>query len=307
MLKFALLVLLALAPSMEARATAKPLPLAAAESGAKAHPADAEAWIQLARSRIAAGKAKSAIDAAERAIALAPRNAQAHYWLGNAYGNRMGDVGMLGKLGLAPKLRDAFEQAIALDPSHIKARAAMVEYDLLAPSMLGGGVDKARAQAREIGKRDAARGLLAQARIAAHEKDDAAALKAYRAALAAAPTDPEVQYTVAMALVYDERTDEALALLRKVVASKPEEAGAWYQIGRAAATSGKHLEEGAAALQRYLSMPQERGEPERKHALYRLGQIQAQAGDRAKARASWRQALALDPDFEEAKAELAKG
>ena len=214
MLKIALGMLLLLAPVMAAAAADKPLPLATAEASAKAHPKDANAWIQLARSRMYAGKTEEAVDAASRAVALAPRLAEAHYWLGNAYGNRLGDVGMFGKLKLAPKLRDAFVRTIELDPGYIKARSNLIEFYLQAPDMLGGGVDKARAQAREIGKRDKARGLLAQARIAYHEKDTVAALKAYQGAAAAATDDPEVLYPVALAYLYAERSEDALPLLR---------------------------------------------------------------------------------------------
>ena len=280
--------------------------LAVAEADARARPRDAAAWITLARARIEAGKTGPAVDAAQRAVQLAPDDAEAHYWLGNAYGNRMGDVGMLGKLGLAPKLRDAFERTIALDPAHVKARSSLVEFYLMAPSMLGGGIDKARVQALEIGKRDKARGLLAQARIAGHEEQAARVLQLHQAALAAAPDDVEIQFTVAMAHVEAEQWSVAVPLLRKVVAREPENAGAWYQIGRSAAVSGEFLDEGAAALQRYLAMPHRRGQPETKHALYRLGQVQARAGHPDQARASWQRALALDPKFAEVEAELAK-
>ena len=49
-----------------------------------------------------------------------------------------------------------------------------------------------------------------------------------------------------------------------------------------------------------------RGDPGPQHAWWRLGQIQAAADDVAAARASFQQALKLDPDLEEAEAELAK-
>lgn len=280
--------------------------LVVAEADAKARPRVAAAWITLARARIEAGRTGPAVDAAQRAVQLAPDDAEAHYWLGNAYGNRMGDVGMLGKLGLAPKLRDAFERTIELDPAHVKARNSLVEFYLMAPSMLGGGVDKARAQALEIGKRDKARGLLAQARIAGHEEQAARVLQLHQAALAAAPDDVEIQFTVAMAHVEAEQWSVAVPLLRKVVAREPENAAAWYQIGRSAAVSGEFLDEGAAALQRYMAMPHRRGQPEIKHALYRLGQVQARAGHPDQARATWQRALELDPKFAEVKAELAK-
>jgi tetratricopeptide (TPR) repeat protein len=280
--------------------------LAVAEANAKAHAADADAWITVARARINAGKAEKAIDAARKATKLAPRNAEAYYWLGNAYGNHMGDVGMLGKMRMAPKLRDAFERTVALDPGHVKARSSLIEYYLLAPSVIGGGVDKARAQALQIGKRDKARGLLAQARIAGYEKQQAEALKLYQAAIAARPDDADIQYPVAMAYVQAERWGDAMPLLRRMATQKQYQAAALYQMGRCAALSGQFLDEGGAALQRYLALPQERGNPESKHAWYRLGQVQAKAGHPDQARASWQRALKLDPGFDEAKAELSK-
>ena len=114
------------------------------------------AWpglIERYRDRLPVGPATPVVTLHEGGTPLvpAPRLAEAHYWLGNAYGNRLGDVGMFGKLKLAPKLRDAFVRTIELDPDYIKARSNLIEFYLQAPDMLGGGVDKARAQAREIG------------------------------------------------------------------------------------------------------------------------------------------------------------
>ena len=70
--------------------------------------------------------------------------------------------------------------------------------------------------------------------------------------------------------------------------------------------SGQRLETGADALRRYLTLPATPGEPEPKHAWYRLGQVLAQAGDKAGARTAFQQALKADPKFAEPKAELAK-
>ena len=51
--------------------------------------------------------------------------------------------GMMSKMSMAPKLRNAFETAVKLDPSLTEARSALIEYYLQAPSMVGGGADKA--------------------------------------------------------------------------------------------------------------------------------------------------------------------
>lgn len=288
---------------LESRA---PSALAAAETLAKTNAANAEAWIALTRARLQAGKAEQALAAAEKAVKLGPNNAQSHYWQGNAYGMRIGQVGMMGKMGMAPKLRDAFERAVRLDPELLQARSALVEYYLQAPSMMGGGVDKARAQAVEIGKRDKGQGFKAHGRIALHEDKPAEALKFYEAALAVKPDDARTKLEVVLAYQQLERWADAFKLLRSWSTQDPKAGAAWYQTGRAAALSGQNLDEGMAALQRYLGMAHAKDEPQKQHALYRLGQIQAKAGRKDQARASLQAALKIDPKYAEAKAELAK-
>ena len=63
--------------------------LANAEAYAKANPKNAEAWTLLTRARVMQGKSEAAVTAGEKAVTLAPNSAQAQFWLGNAYGNRI--------------------------------------------------------------------------------------------------------------------------------------------------------------------------------------------------------------------------
>jgi tetratricopeptide (TPR) repeat protein len=280
--------------------------LAAAEAFARANARSAPAWTVLARARLQAGQAEAAVAAADKATQLAPTDAQAFRWLGNAYGQRIGQVGMFGKLSMAPKLRDAFERAVALDGDLLEARFALVEFYMMAPGAIGGGVDKARAQAAQIGKRDAAQGELAQASIALHEEHPDEAARHYAAALAAKPDDRKVRLAVAVGYQQMERWDDAFRVLRAWTAETSAPAIAWYQFGRAAALSGRSLDEGAAALEKFLSMPRVADDPEPKNALYRLGQIQARAGRKPQARAAFDRALAIDPKYTDARTERAK-
>ncbi len=279
--------------------------LAAAEALTQATPNDANAWVMLARARLQARQAEKAIAAGQKATALGPKNAQAFYWLGNAYGNRIGEVGMLSKMSMAPKLRDAFEQAIRLDPALIDARSSLIEFYLLAPSAIGGGVDKARAQAAAIGKYDRARALMAQGRIAMHEKKPADALKAYEQAHALKPNDAQLRLSLILGYQEAKHWKEAYAMAKQWTVDEPKKAKPWYQIGRLAAESGQYLTEGEAALRTYLKLARETGDPEPKHARYRLGQVLVKAGRKDEARAELQAALKIDSKFKEAKDALA--
>ncbi|MEO5628324.1 MAG: tetratricopeptide repeat protein [Thermomonas sp.] len=293
-------------PDVRAMVESKaPGALAAAEALTKATPKDADAWVLLVRARLQARQAEKAIVAGEKATALGARNAQAFYWLGNAYGNRIGEVGMLSKMTMAPKLRDAFEQAVRLDPALLDARSSLIEFYLLAPGAMGGGVDKGRAQANAIAKYDRRRGLLAQARIAMHEKKPADALKAYEQALAMKPADAQVKLALIMGYQQTKRWKDAYAMASQWTVDEPKKPKPWYQIGRIAAESGQYLPEGEAALRTYLKLTPETGDAEPKHARFRLGQVLAKAGRKDEARTELQAAIRIDPKFKEAKVALA--
>ena len=272
---------------------------------AKAQPRSPDVQVLRTRLLLQQGKAADAIDAAERAVSLGPENAQAHYWLGNAYGQRLGEVGILRQAVMAPKLRDAFLRALELDPAIHEARLNLMEYYLQAPEFAGGSVAKARAQAAELARRDPPRGHYARGRLATHEGDAAAATKAYVAAYAARPENKAYRLAAGLAYQQAQQWAEAFALFSAWTREDPSAAGAWYQIGRTAALSGQFLSEGEHALRRFLALPAAAGEPPRPHAWYRLGQVQVQAGAKDAARISFEQAIKGDPANTDFKAALA--
>ena len=279
---------------------------AAIEGLAKVQPRNAEAQVLLVRLRLQQGRAEDALDLAEEIVDFAPNDASAHNWLGNAYGSRIGQVGMMSQAMMAPKLRDAFLRAVELDPNLHEARVSLVEFYVQAPAIAGGSVDAARTQAAELARRDPPRGHYARGRIATVEKKPAEAAAAFAAALAARPEHAGYRMNAGLAYQEAQQWEQAISLYEHWVAQDATASGAWYQLGRIAALTGKQPERGIVALKTYLGLPRAPGQPEAKHAWYRLGQVQARTGDTAAARASWQQALKLDPKFADAKAELAK-
>ena len=87
------------------------------------------------------------IPACERATKLDPQKSLYHLWLGRIYGEKAVRAGFLSAAGLAKKVRASFERAVQLDPKSWEARTDLAEFYLEAPSIIGGGQDKARGQA----------------------------------------------------------------------------------------------------------------------------------------------------------------
>jgi tetratricopeptide (TPR) repeat protein len=172
--------------------------------------------------------------------------------------------------------------------------------------VIGGGKDKANLQVNEISKRDAARGHLARAQVFISEKNNAAAIKSYEAAYVAKPSDKNIRMALGIGYQMTERWNEAFKHFRAWTTQDDKAGPAWYQIGRTSALSGLQLEEGIAALQKYLGMPHAVNDPQNKNAYHRLGQLYLKIGKKTEAKAALQAALKLDPKFADAKTELAK-
>jgi tetratricopeptide (TPR) repeat protein len=287
-----------------------PTALAQAQALVDANEGNAQAWVLLARAQLQKGEADDAVDSAEQAVELAPDSAQAQLWLGNSLGVRIGQVNMLRKLTMAPSLRDAYEAAVRLDGNLLQARSALIQYYLY-PAAPGGGIEKAQAQQSEIAKRNPVLGHLAQATIErSHNEDNAAAMRAIDAAVAAVPALPaddiDTRVSVGNSLVGLERYADARAYFTAWAAAQPRHAAPHYHMGRMAALSGQFLDEGGAGLKRYLDGGLTRGDndPKDTNAWWRLGQIEAKRGATDAARAAFNTAIRLDPTNEEAKKSL---
>src|SRR5947208_4059412 len=83
---------------------------------------------------------------------------------------------------MSKKLRNQFEMAVQLSPSSVDARTDLAEFYLEAPGIVGGGQDKARAQAATLARLDPAKAHWVNARIAEKKKDFTNAEREYRAA-----------------------------------------------------------------------------------------------------------------------------
>ena len=250
--------------------------LPAAESAAKTliagDPADPEVRALLGSVLIAKNDADGAVDAYEKAAELAPTSGEYQRQLGDAYGFAVQKAGMFSKMGLAKKCLAAYEKAVELDPANINARSSVMTFYQQAPSMMGGGMDKAYAQAAEIKKLDASRGQIAYATLYVGEKKYA----------------------------------EAFAALEEVLKTTPDHYLALYQFGRVAALSGQRVDEGMAALKKSLALTPTLGSPAHDAANWRLGNLWEKKGDKNAARAAYQASLAINPNFPQAIESLKK-
>lgn len=65
-------------------------------------------------------------------------------------GTIAGQANILRQGMLAPKMKAAWEKAIALDSKNLGARLSLIQFYTQAPSLMGGSMDKAKEMARQI-------------------------------------------------------------------------------------------------------------------------------------------------------------
>jgi len=125
-----------------------------------------------------------AIADCEAAIRLEPNNSNYHLWLGRAYGQKADHVSLMAGYKLARKVAAEFKQAVQLDPKNTPALSDLGEFDVRAPAMVGGGVNRARAILQQLQNLDPAAALVLQARIAEDRRAYTEAEADYRSAIA---------------------------------------------------------------------------------------------------------------------------
>jgi tetratricopeptide (TPR) repeat protein len=255
---------------------------------------------------MALDRPRAASEHFETAIKLAPDVAEYHRWLGDALG-ALGDSTSKIKLPfLARRIRSEFEKTVDLDPASIDGRHGLIQFYLQAPGVMGGSVDKAREQAREIIKLNPMRGYFELAAIATHEKRTADAEKAYQDAAQAAPDSLTAQLTLGSWYQSQQKWTDAFALYDRTLKKWPNDMTTHFQVGRTAALSGEQLERGEKELKYWIAnMPKDAARNTQGGAHHRLGMIYEKQGRKDAARSEYQQALAIDPTNENARKSLA--
>lgn len=272
----------------------------------RSEPRSADAWYYLGRIAIVDGDGEGAAKALERAVALNPRDARSHHWLGRAYSRQAVRAGKLKQAMLAGKIRGEFEAAVSLAPDNVEARSDLLQYYVVAPGFMGGSVDKARVQAKEIARRNPLRGRLAHAVLHERAHDSAGAEKEYLAAVADSPDSAVAYYALGNMYQRTARYGEAVALYDRLLARQPAAKAVRYYIGRTSSLSGLDLERGARELRAYIASVPGPEDPSLASAHYRLGLVLERRGDRAAARHEFEETLRLDRGQREAKEALTR-
>jgi tetratricopeptide (TPR) repeat protein len=310
---------------------------AVVEQRLKANPSDAQAHYYLSKVRASAGDFDGAIAAAGKAAALDPRSAEYRFQVGVAVGEKARKER---SFGLARRLKREFESALAMDPMHVGARVALIQFHLQAPWIVGGSEKAARKLVPEVARLDPVRGYLEEARLAMHDKEFSRLEGLYLKALEAGPRNYSTLMTLAGFYLRDDQKKyevaekyarQALGVnpgrvsaysqlaslyafqarwedLDKVLADAemgvPDNCAPYYFAAATLARSGKDNARAERYLQKYLSCETELNGPTHAQARWQLGLVYEKMNRKSEAIREIETAVRMNPDLEPAKKDL---
>jgi tetratricopeptide (TPR) repeat protein len=279
---------------------------ALAQAAVAKTPTDDAAWQCLGRVTNDAGRPKESVEYFEKAIKINDKVANHHLLLGSALADLADSTSKIKLPFLARRIKGEFERTVALDPSSVDGRLALVDFYTEAPGVMGGSKDKAQEQIREVMKLNPMRAHHKQANLYLRDQKYAEAEKELVASEQIAPDSTFAGYNLVNFYQVRERWSDVFTVLDRMEKRFPGEWIVRFQVGRTAALSGDRLDRGEKELRALTaSPPADMAKNILVAAHWRLGMILEKQGKKDQAREEYNAALALDPKNENAKKSLA--
>ena len=260
-------------------------------------PAGAEEHNLLCRIHFAEEHWDAAVSECERATALNPKSSLYQLWLGRAYGEKAQHSSWLSAIGFAKKTRAAFEKSVALDATNVEARSDLSEYYIEAPGFLGGGTDKAAAQANIVEKLEPATAYWIRARIAEHSNRNGEAEQQYRKAIEAEQNSSRRLFDLASFYRRVNRLDDLEATIQKSAKANTNNDSTLFDSASLLLRVGRNFPLAIALLNRYIEHGQRSEDAPLFRAQYVLGQVLEKTGAAAAAKKAYQTARANASDF----------
>jgi tetratricopeptide (TPR) repeat protein len=232
----------------------------------------------------------------ERSVQLLPGNSQYHNWLGKAYGRRAEESIFFNALSWARKTHREFEVAVELDPANFEAQRDLIRFEMLAPSIVGGGDDKAQKHIDDLEKIDVVQGLLARGEFFAVKKKFPESDAVFAKLLESGSAHIGVYFEVAD--YYRDRQNEAKMGEAVAAAGRidPDDRRMKYYRGVHLVMAGKKPDEAENLLRSYYkTVPDNADLPPHASALEWLGKLRESQGRFSEAAEDYRLSLTLDP------------
>jgi len=273
-------------------------------AGAKS-PNNGEIYLWLTKSYLELKQYDNAVSSGEKAVAIEANSSVYHQWLGEAYGAKADHSSMLSAYSWARKTQKEFDAAVQLDPRNYDAVQGLIEYDCTAPSMVGGGEDKAQPLIAKLMQMNAAEGHYATAICKAQKKDYAAADAEFAKALENKPQTAKRVYDIGDYFLQRGQADKLVLVASEGEALAPADPRGKFYRACAGILRGDQLADAEKQLREYLQTAPSNSEyPAAWQGHYWLGRLYEGQKNPGAARNEYQAALKLNAKYKPAQEAL---
>ncbi|HYA61555.1 MAG TPA: tetratricopeptide repeat protein [Candidatus Sulfotelmatobacter sp.] len=259
-------------------------------------PANGEIQLLLTKSYLEAKQYDEAVRSGEKAVAINPKSSLYHQWLGDAYGQKADHVSMFSAYPLARKTQKEFETAVQLDERNFDVTQDLIEYDCTAPSIVGGGEDKAQPLIQKLMSQDPAEGHFGAGVCKAIKKDLAGADVEYSKALENKPKSADRIYDIGDYFLQRGQGEKLLEVASTGEAFAPRDPRGKYYRAVGWILKGENHPDTEKLLREYLQeAPLRSTYPPPWYVHYWLGRLYESRKDLGKAKVEYQEALKLNP------------
>jgi len=275
------------------------------QAAAAREPQNGEIELLLTKSYMELGEHDAAIASAERAVTIDPQSSVYHLWLGKAYGEKADHSSMFSALGLARKTRKEFQTAVQLDDRNYSARQALIEYDCSAPSIVGGGEDKAQPEIAKLESMDASEWHYAKGNCRRQKKDFAEADAEFQMALQSHPNSADLIYDIGDYAVKRGEAEQLMEVAELGERAAPSDPRGLFYRAVGLILKNEKPRQAERDLREYLaSAPKRNGYPRDSAAHKWMARLYEGLGERENAVNEYQAALQLDPKDKNAREAL---
>jgi tetratricopeptide (TPR) repeat protein len=217
-------------------------------------------------------------------------------WLGRAYGMKAQRAGPIAGFKLARKVQASFSKALELNPNNVAALNDLGEYDVDAPFIVGGGLDKAQLLANRMMSHFPAAAHRLLARMADSENDLSTAETEFKRAIAAGNT-AEAWIDLAQFYLGRKRPDDAVAAIRSAIAADHNHGPALVDAASILTAAHRAPDLAERCLRDYLASRAKSDAAPAFKAHLHLSRLLAARGNMDEAAREHDAALALAPEY----------
>ena len=279
--------------------------IAILNAAAAKEPSNGEIQLLLTKAYLGAEEFNAAEKSGERAVASNPKNSEYHNWLGQAYGEKASHASIFSAYSLARKTRKEFETAVQLDERNFDAAQHLIEFDCSAPSIVGGGEEKAQPLIQKLLALDASEGHFAAGNCRGQKKDFSGADAEFMKALDSRPKSADMIDEIASHFANRGMAGRVLIAADAVEAVAPEDPRGGFYRAVGWILQGEKLQGAEKILQHYIHAVIRRPSyPGLATAHYWLGQLYEKQKNITAARGEYETILKLNAKHKKAQEAL---